>query len=104
MHFFFIFSSFCIIICIAIILGIFENNNNLSNDSLTSDNKRNINKKNSADVWEFFCKIQDEESGLIINYKCTLCAKLYSSDNSTSTLHYHLTSKHLSHYKKPETR
>ena len=30
--------------------GIFENNDNLSNNFLASDNKRNINKKNSADV------------------------------------------------------
>src|ERR1043165_1724697 len=82
--------------------GVFENNDNLSDDSLASDNERSINKKNSTDVWEFFNKIQDEESGIIINYKCTLCAKLYSSGNPTSTLHHHLTSKHSSHYKQPK--
>ncbi|GBC28968.2 zinc finger BED domain-containing protein 4-like [Rhizophagus irregularis DAOM 181602=DAOM 197198] len=37
--------------------------------------------KLSADVWEFFQKIQDEESWLITNYKCILCAKLYSPDS-----------------------
>jgi len=29
---------------------VFENNDNLLDDFLVSDNKRNINKKNSADV------------------------------------------------------
>src|ERR1043165_5840498 len=80
--------------------GVFENINNLSDDSLVSDNERSINKKNSTDVWEFFNKIQDEKSEIIINYKCTLCAKLYLSDNPTSILCRHLISKHLSHYKK----
>ncbi|CAB5217633.1 unnamed protein product [Rhizophagus irregularis] len=85
--------------------GVFENDdNNLSDDSLASDDERIINKKLSADVWEFFQKIQDEESWLITNYKCILCAKLYSPGNPTSTLRRHLTKKHPSHYKKPETR
>ncbi|GET50975.1 zinc finger BED domain-containing protein RICESLEEPER 2-like [Rhizophagus irregularis DAOM 181602=DAOM 197198] len=62
--------------------GVFENDdNNLSDDSLASDDERIINKKLSADVWEFFQKIQDEESWLITNYKCILCAKLYSPDS-----------------------
>ena len=70
-----------IIIFIATMLGVFENNdNNLSDDSLASD-ERIINKKLLADVWEFFQKIQDEESGSIINYKCILCAKFYSPSN-----------------------
>ena len=65
--------------------GVFENgDNNLSDDSLASDDERIINKKLTADVWEFFQKIQDEESGLITNYKCILCAKLYSPGNPTS--------------------
>jgi hypothetical protein len=67
--------------------GVFENDdNNLSDDSLASDDERIINKKLSADVWKFFQKIQDEESWLITNYKCILCAKLYSPGNPTSTL------------------
>ncbi|GET63171.1 zinc finger BED domain-containing protein RICESLEEPER 2-like [Rhizophagus irregularis DAOM 181602=DAOM 197198] len=62
--------------------GVFENDdNNLSDDSLASDDERIINKKLSADVWEFFQKIQDEKSWLITNYKCILCAKLYSPDS-----------------------
>ncbi|GET52283.1 zinc finger BED domain-containing protein RICESLEEPER 2-like [Rhizophagus irregularis DAOM 181602=DAOM 197198] len=62
--------------------GVFENDdNNLLDDSLASDDERIINKKLSADVWEFFQKIQDEESWLITNYKCILCAKLYSPDS-----------------------
>ncbi|CAB4406775.1 unnamed protein product [Rhizophagus irregularis] len=81
-----------------------NDDNNLSDDSLASDDERIINKKLSADVWEFFQKIQDEESWLITNYKCILCAKLYSPGNPTSTLRRHLTKKHPSHYKKPETR
>ncbi|GET52281.1 zinc finger BED domain-containing protein 1-like [Rhizophagus irregularis DAOM 181602=DAOM 197198] len=85
--------------------GVFENDdNNLLDDSLASDDERIINKKLSADVWEFFQKIQDEESWLITNYKCILCAKLYSPGNPTSTLRRHLTKKHPSHYKKPEIR
>jgi hypothetical protein len=84
--------------------GAFENDDILSDDSLASNDERIINKKMSADVWEFFLKIQDEESGSITNYKCTLCAKLYSPGNPTSTLRRHLTKKHSSHYKKPEPR
>ncbi|CAB5366028.1 unnamed protein product [Rhizophagus irregularis] len=86
-------------------LGVSKNDdNNLSDDSLASDDERIINKKLSPDVWEFFQKIQDEESWLITNYKCILCAKLYSSSNLTFTLRCHLIKKHSSHYKKPETR
>ncbi|GET56476.1 hypothetical protein RIR_jg1910.t1 [Rhizophagus irregularis DAOM 181602=DAOM 197198] len=80
-----------------------NDDNNLSDDYLTSDDERIINKKLSADVWEFFQKIQNEESWLITNYKCILCAKLYSSGNSTSTLQRHLTKKYLSYYKKSKT-
>ncbi len=48
--FFFIFSSFCIIIHIATMSDVFENNDNLSDNFLASDNERNINKKNTVDV------------------------------------------------------
>ena len=49
-----------------------------------------------------FHKIQDEESGSITNYKCTLYVKLYSPGNPTSTLRYHLISKYTLHYQKPK--
>ncbi|CAB5294061.1 unnamed protein product [Rhizophagus irregularis] len=83
--------------------GVFENDdNNLSDDSLASDDERIINKNCQQMFGSFFQKIQDEESWLITNYKCILCAKLYSPGNPTSTLRRHLTKKHPSHYKKPE--
>ena len=62
------------------------------------------NDDNNSDVWEFFSKVQNEENGLIVNYKCILCAKLYSPSNSTSTLRTHLKNKYSSYYKQPERR
>ncbi len=80
----------------------FNVNGNLSDDSLiTGDESISVNKK-ILNVWELFYKIQNEKSGSITNYKCTLYTKLYSSSNPTSTLRHYLTSKHTLHYQKPE--
>ena len=85
------------------VIPLFDNEDNtsdVSSDSLATDEETLLTKTRSSDVWELFHKVQDEESGLITNYKCILCAKLYSPGNPTTTLRRHLLSKHFSHYKK----
>ena len=76
-----------------------DNNSDVTSNSLASEEEILTIKARNSDVWEFFSKVQNEENGLIVNYKCILCAKLYSPSNSTSTLRTHLKNKYFSYYK-----
>jgi hypothetical protein len=78
-----------------------DNFSDVSSTSLATEEDSNITTRKS-DVWEFFFKVLDEETGLTTSYKCILCAKIYSPGNPTTTLRKHLTKKHSFHYKKTE--
>ena len=49
-----------------------DNFSDVSSTSLATEEDSNITTRKS-DVWEFFFKVQDEETGLTTSYKCIMC-------------------------------